>query len=36
MSNQKRNKKNQKQNFPFANEIKIMNADFKNNFEVSL
>ena len=33
MSNKKRNTKNQKQNFPFANEIKMMKADFKNKID---
>jgi hypothetical protein len=33
MNNKKRNPKTQKQNFPFASEIKMMKADFKNKID---
>lgn len=33
MSNKKRNKENPNQNFPFASEIKMMKADFKNKID---
>lgn len=33
MSNKKHNQENLKPNFPFANEIKMMKADFKNKID---
>ena len=33
MSSKKRNLKNKNQNFPFANEIKMMKQDFKNKID---